>query len=110
MKIKRVIELQKDQLERYKALKMSCATCIDDETIEAQIETIEHLERCADLEFCLLDALKENQKLKSILKKYIDLSTIDYSHVNGIKCYRLSCCSDVSKEEYEELKEMLSNE
>ena len=41
MTIDRVIELQLDQLERYKALKMSCATCIDDETIEAQMWTIQ---------------------------------------------------------------------
>ena len=40
MNIDRVIELQKEQLERYKALKSSCSTCIDDEVIEAQLETI----------------------------------------------------------------------
>ena len=40
MNIDRVIELQKEQLERYKALKSSCSTCIDDEVIEAQMHVI----------------------------------------------------------------------
>ena len=46
MTLDRIIELQTDQLNRYKALKKSCDSCIDDEVIEAQELTIEILEMC----------------------------------------------------------------
>jgi hypothetical protein len=46
MTMDRIIELQKEQLERYKALKKSCSTCIDDEVIESQMWTISILEVC----------------------------------------------------------------
>ena len=46
MNMDRIIELQQEQLERYKALKNSCSTCIDDEVIESQMWTISILEEC----------------------------------------------------------------
>lgn len=49
MNLDRIIELQKEQLERYKALKSSCSTCIDDEVIESQMWTINILEECKSL-------------------------------------------------------------
>ena len=49
MTLERVLELQREQLERYRVLKMSCATCIDDEVIEAQEIVIDMIENIKDM-------------------------------------------------------------
>ena len=130
MDLKRIIELQQEQLERYKALKMSCDTCIDNEVIEAQVLAIryleENLEMKQDLErlevlekehlpyLQLLTnnakyqcdnemLLQENEKLKKaidILKKYLYVVMDNSGHIINADGYLL-------KQEYDLLKEVL---
>ena len=65
MTLDRIIELQLDQLERYKALKMSCSTCIDDETIEAQILTIKILKENKELSEKYFNSIQDKNRLSS---------------------------------------------
>ena len=117
MEIKRVIDLQKDQLERYKALKMSCATCIDDETIEAQIRAIEYLEELDSLHHAYNELnqtneelIKENEKLKKAIKFLKENINIRFKHIPKSKYYDVWIGPFIcytSKQEYELLKEVL---
>lgn len=81
MKLERIIELQEEQLERYKALKMCCDTCIDNEVIEAQALAITFLKSYEEMNNLGLQRLEHHVKT---LKKHEDLKNIIHRFVATI--------------------------
>ena len=71
MKLERIIELQEEQLERYKALKMCCDTCIDNEVIEAQTLTIDFLKYYVGILENRLKIIKKYDDLKNIIHRFV---------------------------------------
>lgn len=73
MDLKRIIELQQEQLERYKALKMSCDTCIDNEVIEAQVLAIRYLEENLEMK----QDLERLETINEVWHKYEPTESVD---------------------------------
>ena len=114
MTIDRIIELQKEQLKRYKALKLSCDTCIDDEVIQAQEEAIKicigykkTVDTYEEYKKTLIHLFHENNRHISILTTRIRAYRERLEHLeNTIRTERQAYVS--VKDEIEKLKNVLN--
>lgn len=75
MQLERIIELQEEQLKRYKTLKMCCDTCIDNEVIEAQSLTIVFLKDYENRIDNHVKTIKKHEDLKNKIHHFV--ATID---------------------------------